>query len=254
MVRKDKHKHHTDSVKSDEHKDHAVTQSSDYEHKPDTSGKRDFNLWMPLAIIFALLFIGAMGVLLSKPVESDSALDVISEKVIDYVNNNLVEQGTKATVKSVEQMNGIYKIVLTYQAQDIPVYTTTDGQYIFLSQPLNTSTPIDRGQSETQKNFDAPDVEKPNVKLFVMSFCPYGHQAEKGIVPVISFLKNKINPELHYVIYGKEYCNNLVSAGYYSDIETCQAKNCMNGTSYCSMHGISELNEDVRQLCITKIS
>ena len=70
-----------------------------------------------------------------------------------------------------------------------------------------------------------------------MSYCPYGNQAEEGLIPVINLLKNtnfKITP--HYIIYenygGEEYC-----------IE--------NG-KYCSMHGIGELNQDIREMCIYK--
>lgn len=83
-----------------------------------------------------------------------------------------------------------------------------------------------------------PKVDKPNLKVFYMSYCPYGIQAVERVAPVAALLKNKVEIEPHFVIYanygggGPDYC-----------IE--------NGT-LCSMHGINELKEDIRQACIFK--
>ncbi len=60
--------------------------------------------------------------------------------------------------------------------------------------------------------------DKPNVELFVMAYCPYGTQIEKGILPVIDLLGDKINFELKFVNY--------------------------------AMHGEKEVNENLRQHCI----
>lgn len=82
-------------------------------------------------------------------------------------------------------------------------------------------------------------TDKPVMQFFVMSFCPYGQQAEQGIIPAARLLKDKAVFEPHFVIYsnyqggGPTYCFDKAS-------------------KYCSMHGISEVNEDVRQLCIWK--
>ena len=62
--------------------------------------------------------------------------------------------------------------------------------------------------------------DKPNVELFVMSHCPFGTQAEKGIIPVVNLLKNKINFSVKFVDY--------------------------------SMHGKSEIDENTLQYCIQK--
>lgn len=103
--------------------------------------------------------------------------------------------------------------------------------------PETTETPP---QAETQvPNTENSKTEKPFVKLFVMSFCPYGQQAEKGIWPVLNLLGDKINFELHFVIY---------PSSSYSGQENAY---CMG--DYCSMHGIAELNEDIRQLCIMRL-
>ncbi len=59
--------------------------------------------------------------------------------------------------------------------------------------------------------------DKPVVELFVMSHCPFGTQAEKGIIPVAELLDDKIDFDIKYVYYAmhdkievdeqlKQYC------------------------------------------------
>ena len=60
----------------------------------------------------------------------------------------------------------------------------------------------------------------PNVEVFVMSYCPYGTQIEKGILPVAKLLEGKINFEIKFVFY--------------------------------AMHGKKELDENTLQYCIQK--
>ncbi len=77
------------------------------------------------------------------------------------------------------------------------------------------------------------------VDFYVMSFCPYGQQAEAALQPVYNSFKNEVSFEPHYVIYsgfnggGPSYCLDSAS-------------------QYCSMHGVNEAKEDVRQLCVWK--
>jgi len=65
---------------------------------------------------------------------------------------------------------------------------------------------------------DKKDV--PEVELFVMSHCPYGTQMEKGILPVVELLGDKIDFKIRFVYY--------------------------------AMHGEKEVNEEARQYCIQK--
>ena len=74
--------------------------------------------------------------------------------------------------------------------------------------------------------------DKPKVELFVMSHCPFGTQAEKGIVPVIKLLKDKIDFKVkfvNYAMHGKQeidentlqYCIQKVEPKKYLDYLTC---------------------------------
>lgn len=76
------------------------------------------------------------------------------------------------------------------------------------------------------------------VDFYVMSYCPYGNIAEEGLAPVYDVLKNSVKFNPHYVVYA-----NYQGGG--SDY-------CMADGKYCSMHGIQELNQDVRELCVAK--
>jgi 2-hydroxychromene-2-carboxylate isomerase len=79
---------------------------------------------------------------------------------------------------------------------------------------------------------------KPQIDFFVMSYCPYGNQAEEGIEPVYQLLKDKALFKPHYVIY-----ENYGGGG---------PNYCIDNNKLCSMHGIQELNQDVRELCVNK--
>lgn len=81
-----------------------------------------------------------------------------------------------------------------------------------------------------------PKADVPTMKMFVMTYCPFGTQALDGIKPAVELLGDKVNVEPHYVIY-----ENYGGGG---------PDYCLDDGKYCSMHGVQELNEGVRQLCI----
>lgn len=58
--------------------------------------------------------------------------------------------------------------------------------------------------------------DKPVVEVFVMSYCPYGTQIEKGLLPVIKTLGNKADIQIKFVSYTmhgqKEFDENLVQS------------------------------------------
>jgi len=128
----------------------------------------------------------------------------------------------------------------------------------------------------------APETsEKPNVKLFVMAYCPYGNQAETGLKPVADLLGDKIEIEPHYIfsketeaeikqgcqpyIYSQDLCQDYIDQGYFPDLASCKERmypteeDCFKDRSdgclatsdsyYCSLHGKKELNQGIREVC-----
>ena len=109
------------------------------------------------------------------------------EKAIAYINNNLVTQGTAVELVSITESKGLYELKSQYQSQDIALYTTKDCTLLFTN-TLNMST--GSGVQQTPQATTAPvKSARPAVDLYVMSFCPYGTQAETVMSPVVDLLK-----------------------------------------------------------------
>ena len=143
-------------------------------------------------------------------------------KSLEFINENLMQPGTTATVEDVVEEGSLYKMSINIgNGQKVDSYITKDGLKFF-PQALDIEKPEEEEKKEAN-NAPTPDVpksEKPKVELFVMSHCPYGTQIEKGILPVVEALGNKIDFELKFCSY--------------------------------AMHGKKELDEQLRQYCIQK--
>ncbi|MFA6437016.1 MAG: hypothetical protein WC242_02805 [Candidatus Paceibacterota bacterium] len=154
--------------------------------------------------------------------------EAVSKKIVEVIGKE-VGDPSKVSVDKIELSGSLYKVSLNVLGQSYESYATLDGNYLFPQKvDLNPAKP-----KEISK------TERPNVKLFVMSYCPYGNQAEDAIIPVVNLLKNTTDIELHYVIYSN------YSSGY---PDFCIDKE----NKYCSMHGTQEVNQDVRELCVQK--
>ncbi|MCD6429257.1 thioredoxin domain-containing protein [bacterium] len=152
-----------------------------------------------------------------------------AQKAINYINEKFMAGDVKATLKSVEESSGVYKIQLQIGDKEYTSYVTRDGGFLF-PEAINLNPP---------EPIEFPKTAKPDVKLFVMSFCPFGNQAEEMLMPVVNLLKDKADFELHYIFYSN------YASGY---PEYCFDKE----NKYCSMHGIQELNQGIRELCVYK--
>jgi protein-disulfide isomerase len=140
-----------------------------------------------------------------------------ADKAIKYINDNLVSPGTTATFVNVTEENGLYKITTNYQNQDISIYSSLDGKYLFLSPPLDMNKAIETAEPATA---EMPKTDTPEVEVFVMSYCPYGTQAQAAMIPVARLLGDKANIKIRFVDY--------------------------------AMHGKKEVDENTRQYCIQK--
>jgi protein-disulfide isomerase len=196
------------------------------------------NLWMlstiVLVILAGFLFIRSYSIT-GNVVETGIVSPTLTpeqaaNKAIEYLNKNLVRPGTTASFVSVKEMSGVYEVTTSYQNQSIPIYVTKDGNYLFL-QSLDMSKELPRpGTQQPQQAFDAPDKEKPEVNLFVMSFCPFGIQAENMMKSVVDLLGTKADIRVRFI----------------ANVEGDTVE------SIRSLHGINEAMEDLRQLCIMK--
>jgi len=147
------------------------------------------------------------------------------EKVMTYINGNLVQQGTSASLISVNETRGLYAIQSRYQSQTITIYATRDCTLLFTNSIDMNAAPEKAAPAQPPKKTSRPDVE-----LFVMSFCPYGTQAETVIRPVLDLLGTTADFHVRYI--------TMSNGSTLNDI--------------VSLHGPLEAKEDLRQLCIMK--
>jgi len=147
----------------------------------------------------------------------------------DFINNNLMQAGQEVSIKEVVEEGNLYKVVVNAPGSedDIVSYLTKDGK-TFFPQGLDVAEYIEKSaeaknQQAAASQQEAAKVEPAevsNVELFIMSYCPYGTQIEKGILPVLEALGDKVDFELKFCDY--------------------------------AMHGEKELNEQLNQYCIQK--
>jgi len=174
------------------------------------------NPWMIASFILGiaviiLLFLVFRGGITGNVVSGEDA----GEKIVEYLNGM-----TKGGVEYVSEkdIGNLYEITVSYQGKNIPVYITKDGEYFVQGAVPITGNAIDN--AETEAPTEVVKSDKPVVELFIMSHCPYGTQAEKGIIPVFELLKTKIDAKIRFVNY--------------------------------AMHGEKEIYEELNQYCIQK--
>jgi len=121
------------------------------------------------------------------------------------------------TVSDISEENGLFGAVVNIQGKDYPMFLSLDGKKLFPSALDTDAAP------ETAPEAEMPEIPKsarPDVRLFVMSYCPYGTQMQKGMLPVLEALGNKIDFRLQFVSY--------------------------------AMHDKKELDENLRQYCVQR--
>lgn len=145
--------------------------------------------------------------------------------VVDYIQSQGAAGQAAPTIDSIESYNsGLYKLEISLSGQKATAYVTKDGTKIFpvvleMNQGSQQQPAASQGGNQPAATVTNKS-DKPKVELFVMSYCPYGTQIEKGIIPAVQALGNKVDFSLKFVNY--------------------------------AMHGKQEIDENARQYCIQK--
>ncbi|MEA3453279.1 MAG: hypothetical protein U9Q96_03025 [Patescibacteria group bacterium] len=160
-------------------------------------------------------------------------MEEVGEYTVDFIKENLINVPMEFEILEVKEENGLYEIKFAMlnngETQEDTGYVTKNGKYLFF-QPFTMIIPEPQAFNKT---------DKPIVDLYVMSFCPFGNQAEELMMPVVELLGDSVEVELHYIVY------NNYQSGY--------PEYCLDqGNKYCSMHGIQELSQGIRELCVQK--
>jgi len=155
--------------------------------------------------IFCLLALSGCSLLGGSKTLS---LDEAKAKAEKFINENLVQPGSNVTIKSITDEGDLYKLIVGLSTgQEVTSYLTKDGgkffpQVIDIAAIENEATNANQNsQTNEPAGQNIVKSEKPKVELFVMSYCPYGTQIEKGLLPVLDLLGNKIDFELKFCNY-----------------------------------------------------
>lgn len=174
-----------------------------------------------------IIFLGLMSVLVLSACATQKDTITLDEAKVtakDFITNNLVQPGTEISIKEVVEEGGLYKVVVNLpDGQEINSYLSMDGKKFFpqvmdIAETEAATADKANGQQAAAQPVDVPKTEKPVVEVFVMAYCPYGTQIEKGLLPVIKTLGDKADIQIKFVSY--------------------------------AMHGEKELDENLRQYCI----
>ena len=162
-----------------------------------------------IGIIILILILGAFFVYsekLGNSAGNEKFAEAITQeeakgKVKDFVEGNLVQPGTSVEIKEISDESGLYKAVLNVSGQEIVSYLTKDGKQFFPQVMDIAEVEASKKGADAEAAKEAPKSDKPVVDLFVMSYCPYGTQIEKGIIPAAKALEGKIDFNLKFVDY-----------------------------------------------------
>jgi len=147
---------------------------------------------------------------------TDIGAEAAAKKATDYIMErlSLSYPGIEVAYEGIGESEDIpntyeVSIVMTFegQPQTAPYHVTKDGKWMFgglidldeeLPEPTTPTEPESPG---------VPKSDKPVVDLFIMSYCPYGLQAQKAMLPVMELLGD--NAEINikwvsYVMHGKK--------------------------------------------------
>lgn len=222
------------------------------------------NLIAPAIIAAAVLIAGAVIYIdQGKGEEKNSGILSPQEaagKAIDYINQNKdsfnLQGQTVSFVDAVEE-NNIYKFRLKIGEAEYDSFVTKDGKILFPSginlEPASTSAQKEQTPQEIQKS------DEPDVKLFVMSYCPYGLQAQKMFLPVYDLLKEKARMGVYFVNYImhekqeidenlKQYCIQKEEEGKYYNYLGCFVKD--GDSEKCLAE--SKINKANLTACVSK--
>lgn len=174
--------------------------------------KSGLTLWKAIASILMVILIasvltngfGLKQVLVKIPSEE------LAKKTIDFINENLLQPGTTASLVETDckERPGLCKLTVNIGNNSFDSYISTDGEILFpeaiemeKTEEADNQAAADQQVSQQSSLENLPKQEKAEVKLFIMSYCPYGLQAQKALLPAFDLLKDQADIKIHFVNY-----------------------------------------------------
>lgn len=146
-----------------------------------------------------------------------------------------------------EDMGSHLTLYYNVSGQEVPIIVSRNYEYLYpsavnYSQMLEeVEAAMDEYESSLEEELEGyPTSAEPEVMLFVMSNCPYGNQAENGLLDAVTLLEGGIAFEPVYIIY-----DETIHPAYSAENEECYVDS--QNATYCSMHGRYELDQGIRE-------
>jgi len=138
-------------------------------------------------LVLALLFSMFSGNFTGNVISKEQA----GETLLTFYQSLGVED---LTINSISEVSGVYEVDVNYQDNVIPLYITKDGKNV-----ISDMSPLEATSSGTTTTTEVPKSDKPSVELYVFTYCPYGLQMEKAILPVVELLGDKIDFKIRQI-------------------------------------------------------
>lgn len=137
-----------------------------------------------ITLAILLVFVLITGTTSSTTIGKTEA----GQKVLEFANN----QGANAELISTTDSGQLYEVILSINGNEVPVYITKDGENLIPSLiPMALAPEQNTPQQPTQT--EIPKSDKPEVELYIWSYCPYGVAAQGPLAQVSSILRNSAN-------------------------------------------------------------
>ncbi len=195
-----------------------------------------------LIVIFSLLANGNGNTTPPTDLNATEGEFSVSNETINKVKSILegmiyVNSGEKYELQYLysNYSEGFNVLTFDFMGQEQPIYLSSDEKYLLVQKPYTIDEYLVgineavlqmdaylANQTVETKPIELVKTDKPVVKLYVMSDCPYGDVAENAILDALLLLNDTIDFEPVYILSGS------------------------NG-NYNSLHGTYELNQDIRE-------
>jgi hypothetical protein len=176
-------------------------------------------------------------------------------------------QNVTLTLQNYQDMGGYYLLNFTTSTGfPVVVGVSADYEYLFLSvmpkevfkQKIKQMKQMVQAMKQQQEEQAKPPEKKarPVVELFVMSYCPFGLQMEKAMIPVMELLQNYTNISIKFVYYAmhpgngevqenlRQYCIEKTQPNKYLDYLKCFVQNGSYNNQNVSNQCLDEANVD----------